>query len=298
MNLKSITNLVTSRAGRHVLKMQKHSPTILFAAGVVGVATTVVLASRATLKVHEVLDEHQDVKDKIDFAASRELEYSDRDRQKDLALLYTKTTGKFLKLYGPSVVIGVVSIAALTGAHVVLNRRNVALTAAYAAVEKGFRDYRNRVVAEYGEDKDREFRYNLVDGEVVEETDEGPKVVATKKLNGKDVSVYARFFDESSSSSWSRAPHANQFFIKCQQNFANDLLRSRGHIFLNEVYDMLGLARSPEGQVVGWVQGNGDDFVDFGVFRGDEFMGHQFVLGNEKSILLDFNVDGVVYDKI
>jgi len=298
MNLKTIGNLVTSNAGRQVLKLQKHSPTILFAAGVIGFGATVVLAARATLRVHDVLDRHQETKDKMLAMVDAEIaEYTPEDYKKDLVKLYANTTAHFVKLYGPSVVIGVTAIAALTGAHVVLNRRNVAVTAAYAAMQKGFREYRQRVMNEYGEEKDKEFRYGLVDGEIVEETDEGPKVVATKKLGGKDVSIYARFFDEYSTS-YQKNQDYNRLFVKCQQNYANDLLRSRGHVFLNDVYDMLGLSRTKEGAVVGWVLGNGDDYIDFGVFRGDQFMGQQFVNGNENSVLLDFNVDGVVYDLI
>jgi hypothetical protein len=297
MNLKTIANAVTSRAGRQVLKVQKHSPAILFFAGVFGVGATVALACRSTLRVHEVLDEHQMMAEKINHAGKVDEKYKEENQQRDMALLYTKTSIKFVKLYAPSVVVGVVSIAALTGAHVVLNRRNMALTAAYAAVEKGFKEYRKRVVDEYGEEKDKQFRYGLEDKTIVEETEEGPITKNTKALVSKKASIYARFFDESSSS-WQRQPEYNQLFIQCQQNYANNLLNSRGHVFLNEIYDMLGLERSQEGSVVGWVLGNGDDYIDFGVFRGDVFMGQQFVNGNERSILLDFNVDGVIYDKI
>lgn len=299
MNLQAMRNLITSKAGRQVLKLQKHSPTILFVAGVVGVGATVVLACRATLRIHETLDEHHMTKGKMVVALeSEELDYTEEDFKRDHLMLIGKTATEFVKLYGPSVIIGVASIAALTGAHVVLNRRNVALTAAYAALEKGFRDYRKRVMAEYGENKDQEFRYGLVDGEIVEETDQGPKVVGVKKFPTSDGrSIYARIFDESSSS-WQRSPGYNQVFIKAQQQYANDLLNSRGHVFLNEVYDMLGLPRSQEGAVVGWVLGNGDGFVDFGVFGGNTFMAQQFVNGAERSVWLDFNVDGTIWDKI
>ena len=109
-----------------------------------------------------------------------------------------------------------------------------------------------------------------------------------------DNSIYARFFDETSTN-WQRTQGYNQFFIQAQQNYANDLLKSRGHVFLNEVYDMLGLERSKAGAVVGWVKGNGDNYIDFGVFQGDEWNAMRFVTGDERSILLDFNVDGVVY---
>lgn len=109
------------------------------------------------------------------------------------------------------------------------------------------------------------------------------------------MSPYARFFDEASAN-WVKDPEINHIFVQCQQNFANNLLIARGHLFLNEVYDMLGIDRSSAGQVVGWViSGDGDNFVDFGMFEAHSA---RFVNGYERSILLDFNVDGVVVDKI
>ena len=84
-----------------------------------------------------------------------------------------------------------------------------------------------------------------------------------------------------------------------QQTFFNDLLLSRGHLFLNEVYDQIGIDRTKAGQVVGWVVSkDGDNFVDFGLFDGSTQEKRMFVNGHENSVLLDFNVDGVIYDKI
>jgi hypothetical protein len=115
-----------------------------------------------------------------------------------------------------------------------------------------------------------------------------------------DPSIYARFFDPTSPS-WSKEPEYNLIFLKCQQNYANDLLKSRGHVFLNEVYDMLGMERSKAGAVVGWLlskNGDTDNFVNFGVFDGREQVARDFVNGREGAILLDFSVDGVIYDGI
>lgn len=299
MKIKNIMNAVTSKFGRQTLIAQKHSPAILFAAGVVGIAATVVMASRATLKLEEILETAEDRKIAADAVLARNVpEYTSNDYRKDMAITRAKMILDLTKLYGPSVLVGLTSIAALTGSHVVLNRRYLAVTAAYAAVEKGFEQYRRRVVDELGLDKDKEFRYGLVDKEIVDEDEHGSVVKTVKGLANKDVSIYARFFDEHAKS-WSREWGYNQIFLRCQQNYANDLLRARGHVFLNEIYDMLGLSRTQEGSVVGWLlKDGGDGFVDFGIFDGDIFNGQRFVNGDERSILLDFNVDGVIWDKI
>jgi len=298
MNLKSLANLVTSKVGRQGLILQKHSPKIMFVAGVIGVGATVVLACRATLKVDEVLQEHEKTVGRIEEAVGLVSEYTDKDRQKDLVVLYAKTFGKLTRLYGPSVVVGVASIAMLTGAHLILTRRNVALTAAYAAIEKGLREYRQRVSDEFGPDKERELRYGLIDEEI--ELD-GKKQVVKVPARGEK-SIYARCFDELSTS-WVPEDQGgslyNPIFLRTQQAYMNDFLRARGHVLLNDVYDALGLPRTKEGAVVGWVLGcGGDDYVDFGVFEGDQFTALQFVAGQAPGIWLDFNVDGVVYDKI
>jgi hypothetical protein len=225
---------------------------------------------------------------------------SDEDYRHDQILLRVQTSMKIARLYAPAIGLGVLSIAALTGSHVILTRRNVALTAAYAALDRGFRQYRDRVSKELGADKDREFRYGLTEREIVEETKNGPKTKMVKDVVTDDLSIYARVFDETSTS-WSKVHMQNQFFLQCQQNYANDLLNKRGHVFLNEIYDMLGLSRTKAGQVVGWVKDNpngGDSYIDFGVFKGDKFHALRFVNGEERSIWLDFNVDGNVLDLI
>jgi len=282
---------ITKTVARNQLLLQKSSPTILFGAGVVGVVASTVLACRATLKMDDVLHE---AGEKINFANSLDHpQYSERDRVKDIKVVKVQTAVKIVKLYGPAIVVGGLSIAALTSSHNILNRRNAGLTAAYAALEKGFNEYRARVVAKYGEDEDRDLRYGTREI-TVEEKGKKKKVV---RVGPGDPSIYARFFDVSSPS-WDKEPEYNMIFLKCQQNYVNDLLHSRGHVFLNEVYDLLGIPRSKAGAVVGWVMGVGDDFINFGVFDDKSDKARDFVNGFEGSILLDFNVDGVIFDKI
>lgn len=296
MNLNSIKNVLTSKASRQILHLQKHSPTILFGAGVVGVVATAVMASRATLKLDDVLEQH--AKTLVNINITNHEDYSDDDRQQDKIKLYVRTAMNITKLYGPAVIIGGATIACLTGSHHVLSQRNAGLMAAYAALEKGFDQYRARVLADVGEDKDREYRYGVTEHTVVEKTEKGEKKTVVRKAEGKP-SIYSKFFDEYSTS-WSREPMYNLMFLKAQQNYANDRLRAKGHLLLNDVYDSLGLDRTKEGCVVGWTMGyDGDDYVDFGIFdRKMEPRHLDFFTGREEAILLDFNVDGVVYDKI
>jgi Family of unknown function (DUF6353) len=293
--MKLVPEAISRTVARNSLLLQKSSPQVLFGVGVVGMVGTTVLACRATLKMDTVLDE---AKGKLETARTLEHpDYSEKDRGRDTSLIYFQTSVKVVKLYAPAVIVGGLSIAALTSSHRILTRRNAALTVAYSALDKGFREYRARVVEKYGEEEDRDFRYGSRQVQIEEN---GKKKMVTRVAVDGDPSIYARFFD-SYSTSWSKEPEYNMIFLKCQQNYANDLLRSRGHVFLNEVYDMLGLPRSKAGAVVGWLlspTGETDNFVNFGVFDGRDGAARDFVNGVEGSILLDFNVDGVIYDKI
>lgn len=300
MNLKNLSNKMTSQFGLKMLTAKKHSPTIMFVSGTVGVVATVVLASRATLKLEAVLDEAQENLNKAEHVlATAPDKYSEEDFQKDRALTYAKAAVNVMKLYGPAIIVGAASIGLLTGSHVTLNRRNAGLTAAYVAVDKAFKEYRGRVIEEVGADKDKEYRFGTETKEVYSETKEGEPIVEQVKVIKKNPNMYAVFFDPSNPN-WNPTPEYNLFFLRAQQNYMNDLLQKRGFVMLNDVYDALGMDRTKAGTIVGWkLNGKGDDFIDFGLAQ-DDAMGrlHDFMTGREDCLLLDFNVDGTIYDDL
>lgn len=301
---------LTRTLNRVGLKLKKHSPEILVVTGVVGTVASAVMACKATTKIDEVLAETKDNIDKTkDYVEKKGFseKYTEEDYKKDLTIFYAKGGLELIKLYAPSVALGALSITAILSGHNVLRKRNVALAAAYATVEKGFKEYRGRVVERFGEELDRELKYNIKAKEVEETTvDEktGEEKVTKKTVNVADpnnYSTYARFFDDGCTG-WTKDPEYNLMFLKNQQRYANDLLKSRGHLFLNEVYDMLGIPRTKAGQVVGWIYDeeypNGDNFVDFGIYDLYNEKARDFVNGYEKTILLDFNVDGDIMNLI
>jgi len=305
--LKAIKTLISSTAGRGGLLLKAKSPEILMVTGVIGIVASTVMACKATLKVDSVLDAAREKLDKCHEVRERymngagediKLDYSEKDYKRDLVVVKVQTGVEFIKLYGPAIFVGVASIACVLSAHGIMKKRNLALMAAYKAVDQSFKDYRKRVVEEFGTEKDRMFKNGISKVSVTDLHADGTtseKTVEVIDPNG--ISQYAKFFDEASAQ-WSRTAEYNLTFLKCQQNYANDLLHSRGHVFLNEVYDMIGVPRSQAGAVVGWVRGEGDSFIDFGIFDNEKAKARDFVNGYERSILLDFNVDGVIYDLI
>lgn len=313
MNFSNAIQTAKFAIGRGGLVLKKYSPEILTAAGVIGTIGSTVLACKATLKVEDILDEAKKKSNLINAVHDGEIEvdaeYTDKDYSKDLLVNRTQTAVKLIKLYGPAISLGALSITAILGGQHILRKRNVAVMAAYKLCEESFNNYRSRVKDELGEEKDRQFYYGMTEETVKDKvkSEDGKTKTVTKKVEKAPdhlYSQYARFFDEANIN-WDKSPEQNMYFLKMVQNQMNDKLKARGHVFLNEVYDALGFDRSEAGQLVGWVWSNdntameaGDGYIDFGIFDGNDYAKRAFVNGDERSILLDFNIDGMIYDLI
>lgn len=304
MKKTELMNSVGKSFSKVGFQLKKHSPEILIVAGVVGTVVSAIMACKATTKVNDILGNSKITVDSIHNCQSDESiaeDYTPEDAKKDLAIVYIQTGVKLAKLYAPAVALGVLSLGSILASNNLLRQRNVALAAAYATVDKGFKEYRNRVVERFGEEIDRELKYNIKAKKFEEtivdaETGKEKKVKTTINVADPNTySDYARFFDEGSRN-WEKNSEYNLVFLRAQQQYANDLLKSKGHLFLNEVYDMLDIPRTKAGQAVGWVYDSkkpvGDNYVDFGIYETNREKTRDFVNGYERVILLDFNVDG------
>ena len=308
MKTTELVNNATRAFNRIGFKLKKHSPEIMVIAGVVGVVASAVMACKATTKASDIVEETKDQMDKIKTVAETHdaEEYSEEDMKKDTTIVYTQAAVKFIKLYAPSVLLGAASITSILAGHNITRKRNIALAAAYATIDKGFKNYRANVVERFGKDLDKELRYNVKAKEFDEivMNDKGKEKTVKKSVEIADpntYSDYARFFDDGCTG-WQKDAELNLVFLKHQQNYANELLQRKGHLFLNEVYDMLGIPRTKAGQIVGWVYDEknkrGDNFVDFGIYDMNREKVRDFVNGYERTILLDFNVDGDILNLI
>lgn len=313
MNKTEFMNSVSRSFHKVGFQLKKHSPEILVVTGVVGTVASAVMACKATTKINLVLDEtkkhvdiiHEGVENgetigTMENGETGVIPYTEEDGKKDLTIVYAKTAVNLVKLYAPSVIIGGLSIAAILSGHNITRKRNMALAAAYATVDKSFKEYRSRVIERFGKELDRELKYNIKAKEVEEvvQNEDGTESIVKKTVNVIDpntLSDYARFFDDGCTG-WTKDPEFNLMFLKDQQRYANDLLKAKGYLFLNEVYDMLGIPRTKAGQVVGWIYDEknpmGDNFVDFGIYDNNIPGNNDFVNGYQRAVLLDFNVDG------
>lgn len=289
---------ISKLTGKAALVVKKHSPEILVFLGIGGAVTGAVMACKATRKLDDVLLDH---KERVETTKKQ-----DPDNKKELTKAYAHTGVQLMKLYGPSFTVGALSVSSILAGNNILRKRNVALAAAYAAVDQGFKDYRGRVVERFGAEVDNELRHNL-HKEKIEETveDENGK----KKKVKREITVagdgapsdYARFFAKGEAKAAEINDDYNLLFLKSQQELANHILRAKGFLFLNDVYEMLGIDPSIPGQMVGWVYdkndaANGDNYVDFRiqeVYRKNSDEPGDY----RKVFLIDPNVDGGILER-
>ncbi len=292
--MKFVPAGLTRAIGTKVLAAKSNSPHIFFVGGVLGLVGSGVLACRATLKLEDTLDEiKKDLETvKAVGAAANSGVMTDQQHTKAISVVGAKSGMAMIKLYGPAVGLAALSVAALTGSHIQLTRRNTALTAALAAMSKAYDEYRNRVRDEFGKEKELDIYHGIHDEEVVID---GKKQIV-KAVDPAAHSPYARLFDEYCMN-WAKDAEMNMAFLTVLQRTFNAKLNSNGWVMLNEVYEQLGFEKTRAGAIMGWMRdGDGAGYIDFGMYIPDN---SAFVNGRERSVWLDFNVDpGPIINKL
>lgn len=265
----------------------KHGPKILMGLGIGGVVASGALLVQRTLQVEPLVNDH-----KIRLDEAKDAPKEEKDRA--VAKAYFNTSKKMLVHYGPAVSVGMLGLTSILISNGILARRNAALVAAYQTVSTAFGEYRKRVEKEVGEDRERELYLNLHREEVTDPDTKEVRTVVSPDKDPNKIGTYARFFDELNPF-YSAHPEHNLLFLKQQQSYLTDMLRAKGHVFLNEVYTAIGIPKTQAGNVVGWsINEEGDDFIDFGIYDFSSQKARDFVNGYEKAILLDFNVNGAI----
>ena len=308
--LSKVSTSAARFAGKAEFTIKKNSPEILLGAGIVGFVGTVVLACRATCRADEVLEFHrkkikdiEDAKEIADADPEGEMSYDIEIYRQDKAIRYLKTTGNLAKLYAPTVAVGALSLACILTSRNIMQKRYLGVVAAYNGLSAAFEEYRKRVRDEYGEGLDKHFRYGTTYEELPVYDENGKKTKEKEQVEKTETGMVmptddsCRFFD-SSNPNWDKNPTFSMMWLRGQQNILNDILHTRGHVFLNEVYDALGFSHTPQGAVLGWIDGEGDNCIDFGLYDQNKENVRRFVNGVDNVIMLEFNHDGVIWDKI
>ena len=308
--LSKVSTSAAKFAGKAEFTIKKNSPEILLGAGIVGFVGTIVLACRATCRADEVLEFHrrkikdiEDAKEIADADPEGEMSYDVEIYRQDKAIRYLKTTGNLAKLYAPTVAVGALSLASILTSRNIMQKRYLGVVAAYNGLSAAFEEYRKRVRDEYGEGLDKHFRYGTTYEELPVYDENGKKTKEKEQVEKTESGMVmqtddsCRFFD-SSNPNWDKNPAFSMMWLRGQQNILNDILHTRGHVFLNEVYDALGFPHTPQGAVLGWIDGEGDNCIDFGLYDQNKENVRRFVNGVDNVIMLEFNHDGVIWDRI
>lgn len=318
--IKSTGTKISTATGKAGLTVKKYSPEILMTAGVGLFIGTIFMAVKTGRKHEEAMDNirsnHAELETTIKECEKNEEELSKIELGKMKLVTYSKDTLEWVKLYAPTIGLGAASVGCFLWSNKILRTRYLGAVAAFNAVSAAYSRYRRCVIEEVGDEYDKRWAAGIVKRvveeeyidkkgnvktrkkEVFESIDDVKAKLENEKKSLDGPSVFSMFFDSSSDQWVKNDPTGNRYFLQCQQNRANDILQTKGYLFLNEVYEMLGLPATDVGSIVGWIKGLGDDFVDFHIYQDESEAGRRFVNGYEDVILLDFNVDGVVYDKL
>lgn len=286
----------------------KYAPEIMIGSAIVAGAGAIVLSCRGTLKVDRILDEHKRKMDEINNAAETlPDDYTEEDVQADKRKLFIGTGIEIAKAYFPAACCAGASVAMMIGARNVLANRNAVAIAALESTAAAFSSYRDRVRERLGAEAEKDILIGKDFETEQVEVKNGKKteiVENVKETYNPDKNVqcspYSRFFSEDTTKRFQpNSPEYNKSFLENCQMQANIDLHMNGFLFLNDVYSMLGFEQTPEGQLVGWLDSSEDEpmkDISFGIDRYD--LNKRAFNCDEEVWLLDFNVDGVIFDKI
>lgn len=257
---------IVSKIGRVLIK---NAPRICVVIGTVGIGAGTIAACKAT---HENVIEIEKAKENI----------KDKD--------YIPAIKRFSKIYWPSVLIISGSVFIMVGGHYILAKRYAGVVAAYKGLSESYKDYRSYISEHYGKEADFNARFHK-DGISIDDDQTISISPEDLFIPDRDLSDYAAFFGKDYSDILvTDNPEEALHVLKSQEEWANAVLKEQGYIYLQDVYEALGLDKfAPDG--VGWCCGFGDDFVDFGIFN---VRNGRAVNGTEPVFLLDFNCDGFI----
>lgn len=286
------------------LTVRKHSPEILMVAGVIGTVAGAVMACKETLELGDVLDECKQEKMELEEQYAMCEQYSEDALKKDQVKLTIKHAAKIVKLYAPSVIMEATSIGVIFASNDIMRKRNASMAAAYATLNSMYKRYRQNVIESYGEEVDKDMRFGVKHEKVTEIDEDGNKVKVDARIVDLDntalaISDYSRFFQMGCKGFDASSGRYNLLYLKGIQAMFNNKLIADGYVMLNDVYRELGFDTIPEGWSIGWVYDEanpiGDNYIDFGLYEARN-KNQRAVNDWEPVILMDFNVDGNLYE--
>lgn len=296
---------ITTAFHTGVARISKHAPTILSITASAGVIATGYLAWKAGTRFEDVEGRDWDRRKEC-------LRNADTIPDEDVPKIERKNRILFIldtvRTVAPAAIVGAATITMIYFSNSISKKRLAAMGAAYATLQTAFDGYKRTMVEALGKESvDKILKPKLPNvGKSAEEilssdNKSDAANVSDAVVNSlKALSPYARIIAEESSTCWDPNEDYASQNLAAVQLWANRRLERKGHLFLNEVFDQLGLSRTREGAVVGWLKnGEGDNYVSFGDFDASIYrVPSDDYTRVDSNFIVDFNVDGVIWDKI
>lgn len=292
--LETIGKNCTKTAAKVGFALKKASPELMLVAGIAAVVGGTVMAIVNAPKAEEAIDSfHDDINAIHEAAEENEECYDIKLQKKDTAVAYRRMIVGVVKAYAPTFILETVGIGFLIGSHTIMKQRYASIAAAYAALDKSYKNYRKNVVERFGPDVDQELKYGIKTITVNETTEDGTEVQKEVQVVDDALNPYTRIFD-ANNTGWEKNPYYTLSNLKRLQESVNDLLHERGVVSLNQVLGMLGYPPVKEGVYMGWIDKK-DEIVniDFGIRNVNRPATQDFLNGIEDVVMLDFS-EGIV----
>lgn len=214
--------------------LQRNSPVILTGVAVSGTISTAVLTAKATIQAADEI--HQCAIEDLgnDRRPIGVYEAVNHYSLKDKA----KMTWKF---YIAPVAVGTGTVAAVIALNTVHSRRNAALVGAYTVLEKGFTEYKDKVVETVGEKKEQAVRDSVAQDQVTKNPPSREIVIAEGKVLFYE-SLTGRYFESTVET------------VRRAQNDINQQILFENYASKNDWFSELGIPRTADGDDFGWSQ--------------------------------------------
>lgn len=289
--LTSAKTVISSVSSRMSFTLNQNAPSICLAVGIGGVVAAGIIACVQTLKVPAMIEDVQEQEQKLKETADKTVEVVDGDivdeDEKETALAddirkMRLTTGVAIaKLYIPAIIIATCGFCLIVHSHYQMAARNVALYGAYLALQKEFDEYRENVKERFGEDVDKQLRFNVNPDKIREQLEGEADTPSTALIEAR-----TRFlFDENNSDLYQKNMEYNIHLISIAEHNLNHLLRANGHIFVNEALAELHLPLIQSGQDNGWIY---DPMVEHKIVLSTYYVEDD----NRGGIWIEMNIDG------
>ena len=295
---------------------RKFAPEILTYGGLAAMIGGTVFACKQTPKAVEIVEDTKKqlavIKATEEEAAQNNrlvkrgdglISYSAQDFKKDITIAHVNNVKALAKNYAVPAVLLIGGTAMVLGGHGILRKRNAVAIATLSSVMEGFNKYRSNVIKELGETADKHFRFGKGTPDVIETVDAETGAVTQEKTSTDGFSEFPeddpRFFmfsKETAPDYYKGNLLMDLSQLKAFQGMATDELRIYGNINVNRIRQICGVKPIDEGLDNGYVvDGDGDGYVDFGIFdrvTGEPLSWVYECVKEGQGIPVELNIDG------